>query len=52
MSLVGSDLVQKQGIKGKAAVGEVETGLNTDGKPVKILAVHELLVRCGDDQCL
>ena len=47
VSLVSSASVQKQGIKGKPAIGEVEAGLNMEGKPAKILAVHELPVRCG-----
>ena len=47
ITLVSSAFAQKQGIKGKPATGEVEAGIDAGGKLVKILAVHELPVRCG-----
>ena len=47
VSLVRSAFVQKQGKKGKPVTGEIEASLSTKGKPVKILAMHELPVRCG-----
>ncbi len=47
VSLVSSDFVQKQGIKGKPATGVVEVATDAGGKPLQILAVHELPVRCG-----
>ena len=47
ITLVSSAFVQKQGIKGKPATGTVECGAVAEGKPVQILAVHELPVQCG-----